>query len=190
MRREPPPEVTINVHDRLRQLEDQVSDMVSRRPPADRSADSAPLPTPADSVGNTEGSPSVVTSEGFQNRAIPDCSNWASILRELRESSSHIECVRKYRNLPNVEQHKSPRSIPGPVLLYGCLPITSFDELLKPLPSRTLTNRMVSSYFNGLDLSSGTSSSLSLGITRTNLPAIIHGPEFLKEVGYSRAIIY
>lgn len=43
----------------------------------------------------------------------------------------------------------------GPRLLYGCRPAASVDELLYALPPRSMTSRMVSAYFNGLDLSSG-----------------------------------
>lgn len=152
-RQGPPPGAATDAHERLRQLEDQVVTMIHRREPTEGTTDSVPLPTPAESNGSTSAaSPLDVDPEGFRGPAFPDCYNWASILRELRKRSSNFECAPKQRTLLG-EPHKVQTT--GPLLLYGCLPARSHEELLSVLPPRELVNRLISVYFNGLDLSSG-----------------------------------
>lgn len=153
----------VDVQERLRYLEDQVGSIVNDRASSQRDTrDVTPLPTPADS-GASIGSPTTTTTalaDGGRpaDADYPDCSNWSSILRDLRKSEN-MGCSHKARVPVEGENTAGPR------LLYGCRPAASVDELLYALPPRSMTSRMVSAYFNGLDLSS----------------AIIHGPEFLKE---------
>jgi hypothetical protein len=143
-----------DVDGRLRQLEDQVVTMMHRRASSVGSYDTAPLPTPSQSSESiSTASPLSGDSEKPKSATLPDCSNWSSILRELRAGSSNFECTQKLRP----SQAANNMSRPGPLLLYGCTPVTSFDELLVSLPTRALTDRLVSAYFNGLDLSSGMS---------------------------------
>ncbi|KAM0819801.1 putative Transcription factor domain-containing protein [Seiridium cardinale] len=136
--------------------------MLHRRASSETRHEPVSLPTPAKSgecmgtAAPTDGSPDTLT-----DTPLTDCSNWSSILRELRAGSTSFDCTQKLRASPPATNMQSP----GPLLLYGCTPVTSFDELLASIPSRPLTNRLVSNFFNGLDLSS----------------AFIHGPEFLKE---------
>ncbi|KAH6660548.1 hypothetical protein BKA67DRAFT_55672 [Truncatella angustata] len=144
---------TANTLERLRQLEENVVNMMQRHGPSEHVLESNALLTPGSSASNG------ITTDDEPMRehtgTTPDCSNWSSILQWLRNSSGS-----RLGNAARVEQRCS-----GPLLLYGCPPATSIEELLECLPPRHLVNRLISNYFNGLDLSS----------------AIVHGPEFLKE---------
>ncbi|KAK6087317.1 fungal specific transcription factor [Seiridium cupressi] len=152
----------VDVQERLRQLEDQIDTMMHRRASSETRHETVSLPTPAES-GESMGTatPTDRSPDTFAGTSLTDCSSWSSILRELRAGSTSFDCTQKLRASPPATNMQSP----GPLLLYGCTPVTSFDELLASIPSRPLTNRLVSNFFNGLDLSS----------------AFIHGPEFLKE---------
>ncbi|KAI0125630.1 fungal-specific transcription factor domain-containing protein [Xylariales sp. AK1849] len=176
-----PSTAAISVQDRLRQLEREVVTMIQRNGPAaiqenmrsmgnvatstDTSSSlSATSPSEPESVE----SPAVIdfgrlklsTSETTYS----DGSHWTSILHgicELREQFRGKEPSPIAEDQAGVPESQYP----GPLLLYGCPPITKKHELLAAIPSRATVDRMVSIYFNSADIS----------------PAVIHTGEFLKQ---------
>ncbi|EKG15178.1 Transcription factor fungi [Macrophomina phaseolina MS6] len=90
--------------------------------------------------------------------------HWISILDGIAELKDHFED-------DNLNAGASPAAgaataeYQGPKLLFGCHSPTTRESILASLPQRPVTDRLVSKYFNSMDMAS----------------SIIHGPTFIRE---------
>ncbi|KAK9771491.1 hypothetical protein SCAR479_11830 [Seiridium cardinale] len=156
-RRAPACTKAVDVQERLRQLEDQIDTMLHRRASSETRHEPVSLPTPAKSgecmgtAAPTDGSPDTLT-----DTPLTDCSNWSSILRELRAGSTSFDCTQKLRASPPATNMQSP----GPLLLYAIqfqkanpeismLSVGSLDASLAHFREKIVQCLMFGRYTNG-----------------------------------------
>ncbi|KAI1840930.1 hypothetical protein JX266_012866 [Neoarthrinium moseri] len=168
-----------NVYDRLRQLESQLA-RIERPSPTPTRHVPGPAATPTESGTSTNVNTPSGADNNFPPEGLPfsgptlqgpgsvyvDCSHWSSILRgvsELRPES----CTRPQYSISSLSNEKDLQQPPGPLLLYGCRPVATKQELLDAIPPKAETDRLIAHYFNALDLSS----------------AMLRRPGFAKEYG-------
>ncbi|GAW20123.1 hypothetical protein ANO14919_096190 [Xylariales sp. No.14919] len=92
-------------------------------------------------------------------------SHWAAILDSITDLRSHLtqEEEETYPREPDLLQQ--PTSFPRPQLLYCCLMRETPASIVKSLPPRPIVDRLVSRYFNVLDIA----------------PGVVHSSRFLRE---------
>jgi hypothetical protein len=94
--------------------------------------------------------------------------HWLTILDSITELREHVAfddpgptpVQQQYDGLTVFDLHT--RSPPRPMLLYGCRVQPSFSSILKAVPARPIVDRLVSRYFNDLDMATGKSVSETL----------------------------
>jgi hypothetical protein len=123
--------------------------------------------------------------------------HWAAIMDGIADLKDHFDREELQNSVSILEQSQDtdseptskPQS-PRALLLYGCRRPTCRAEILDALPPRSEVDRLMSRYFNRLDLVSSCKSSSSIQskhpYSSTNVLyaplAAIHGPSFLREV--------
>ncbi|RWA12412.1 hypothetical protein EKO27_g2691 [Xylaria grammica] len=91
-------------------------------------------------------------------------SHWAAILDSITDLRSHLTREEEtYPREPDLLQQ--PTSFPRPQLLYCCLMHETPASIVKSLPPRPVVDRLVSRYFNILDIA----------------PGVVHSSRFLRE---------
>ncbi|KAJ5498179.1 hypothetical protein N7453_007230 [Penicillium expansum] len=91
-------------------------------------------------------------------------SHWAAILDSITDLRNHI--TRDEEAYPMVlGTVRQPASFPKPKLLYSCGMYESSASILKSLPPRPTVDRLISRYFNIIDIA----------------PGIVHSGKFLRE---------
>ncbi|KAH8759318.1 hypothetical protein F5883DRAFT_681775 [Diaporthe sp. PMI_573] len=89
--------------------------------------------------------------------------HWLAILDSITELREHV-AFDDPGPTPVQQQHDGltvfdlhTRSPPRPMLLYGCRVQPSFSSILKAVPARPIVDRLVSRYFNDLDMATAKS---------------------------------
>ncbi|KAI1132608.1 fungal-specific transcription factor domain protein [Nemania abortiva] len=91
-------------------------------------------------------------------------SHWAAVLDSIADLRSHLAQEEEtHTRIPDPLQPQT--SFPKPQLLYGCLMYETSASIIKSLPPRPVVDRLVSRYFNVLDIA----------------PGIVHSSHFLRE---------
>lgn len=95
--------------------------------------------------------------------------HWAVILDSITQLREHVELDNPSPNLVP-QQHTAlnvldldalnvldldARPFPRPRLYYGCRVQASFSSILQAMPPRPIVDRLVSRYFNDLDMATG-----------------------------------
>lgn len=92
--------------------------------------------------------------------------HWTSILDGIAELKDHFDDDTKGHSRTDQETDTGQlASTERPILLFGSTKDTTKEEVLSAIPPRPVVDRLISSYFNAMDMA----------------PVIIHGPTFLKE---------
>jgi hypothetical protein len=118
-------------------------------------------------------------------------SHWAGILDGITDLRNHL--TRDEEAHPVVlDPTWQPASFPKPNLLYSCAMHQTSASILKSLPPRPTVDRLISRYFNIIDIAPGMLSSaqppLLLNNTLTMIQTdywesgIVHSGKFLREV--------
>lgn len=88
-------------------------------------------------------------------------SHWLAILESITQLREHVALDNPSPD-PLPQQHTAlavldldTRPLPHPRLLYGCRVQASFSSILKAVPPRPIVDRLVSRYFNDLDMATG-----------------------------------
>ncbi|KAJ5915737.1 Fungal-specific transcription factor protein [Penicillium verhagenii] len=123
---------------------DTPSGITSQIPREDKIPEVAPSPSDYGSVRIRHSGVSYISS-----------SHWAAVLDDIAELRDHIEQDNELHEMVTYYDHNSS-SLPSPQLFYsgGCTHI-SVDSILESIPPRPVVDRLISRYFNELDLSSG-----------------------------------
>jgi hypothetical protein len=106
--------------------------------------DESASPLPSDNVSID------VTRTG--NSYVTDA-HWAAVLDDIAEIKSHLEFEGQSEGPQAPDFDRRERT--GPLLLYGCLPNISRDEIMACIPSRSVVDQLVSSYFSSFEMSPG-----------------------------------
>ncbi|XXG97444.1 hypothetical protein Hte_003745 [Hypoxylon texense] len=174
------------VQNRIRELESLVHILMQRASKTASSsshvasvphASQAPTETPVRHVaeGSPEGGPEERPSCGMLTLT-GSCSNGANYVdgahwSALLDSLSELKDCFPETTEPGSQIRTSPPAVPDygpcPQLLYGRFAQVSKGEILSAVPSRPIVDRMVSKFFNTMDLS----------------PAIIHRAQFIRQYG-------
>lgn len=87
--------------------------------------------------------------------------HWAAILDSITQLREHVELDNPSPNLVP-QQHTAlnvldldARPFPRPRLYYRCRVQASFSSILQAMPPRPIVDRLVSCYFNDLDMATG-----------------------------------
>lgn len=88
--------------------------------------------------------------------------HWLAILDSISQLREHVVLDNPSPN-PVPQQHAAAltvfdldtRPLPRPRLLYGCRVQPSFSSILQAVPPRPVVDRLVSRYFNDLDMATG-----------------------------------
>lgn len=111
--------------------------------------DGSPSPSESVNIHITRGGTSYVTD-----------AHWAAVLDGIADIKSHFE------NEEKLEDHQPPNPAyhepTGPLLLYGCSPLATREEILACLPPRPLVDQLVSFYFSAFDMSLGKATAVIL----------------------------
>ncbi|KAK4201204.1 transcriptional activator protein acu-15 [Triangularia verruculosa] len=99
--------------------------------------------------------------------------HWAAVLDSIAELKEHLDADDSYTLVPSDEEESANARAPhprqsrnsGPMLLYGCPTRASHDEILASIPARPVVDRLISKYFNALDMA----------------PALLHSGQFLSQ---------
>ncbi|EAW07625.1 fungal specific transcription factor domain-containing protein [Aspergillus clavatus NRRL 1] len=92
-------------------------------------------------------------------------SHWAAVLDSITDLRNHI--ARDEEAHPRMlDPVQPPASFPKPQLLYSCAMHETSASILKSLPPRPTVDRLISRYFNVLDIA----------------PGIVHSGKFLREL--------
>jgi hypothetical protein len=82
-------------------------------------------------------------------------SHWAAVLDSITELRNHLAQEEDAINLPP-DLVSSPTSFSKPQLLYNVTMYETTVSIIKSLPPRSVVDRLVSRYFNVLDIAPGT----------------------------------
>jgi hypothetical protein len=89
-----------------------------------------------------------------------DSSHWTSILDGISELKEQLEAEDEASiSLDTATAAQQPLS-PGILMFNGCQPVSCKEELLAAIPPKATVDRLISQYFQALDLDSGKSSQL------------------------------
>ncbi|KAK4176930.1 transcriptional activator protein acu-15 [Triangularia setosa] len=99
--------------------------------------------------------------------------HWAAVLDSIAELKEHLDAEDSYTLVPSDDEepssapasHLLPPRTTGPMLLYGCPTRASHHEILASIPVRPVVDRLISKYFNALDMA----------------PALLHSGQFLSQ---------
>lgn len=87
--------------------------------------------------------------------------HWIAILDSITQLREHVSLDDPSPN-PVPQQHAAlavldldTRPLPRPKLLYGCRAQASFSSIMQAVPPRPIVDRLVSRYFNDLDMATG-----------------------------------
>jgi hypothetical protein len=161
------PGTAANIQTRIDQLENLVLDLMHQN--------SVPAPRPSQresrSPTHTQPAPTSLESEAEQaiaaspsehgsiniRRARPSyvsSSHWAAIFDSITELRSHFSQEEDaFDQAPNMAL--PPASVPRPQLLYGGLAYETPISIVKSIPPRPVVDRLISLYFNVLDIAPG-----------------------------------
>ncbi|KAJ5961719.1 Transcription factor [Penicillium viridicatum] len=153
---------------RIQQLESLVVTLMQQSKSVTREDSAVPLqatyPTPemdnrADEISSQSDHGSIKFNN-FGNSSYVN--SWVAVLDGIAELKDYFE----YEGREPVQPAFGPTSsVVGPQLLLGCPYYTTREQVLASLPGKPEVDRLVSFYFNSLDMS----------------PAILHSVEFVKE---------
>ncbi|GME31802.1 uncharacterized protein LTHEOB_1867 [Neofusicoccum parvum] len=156
------PQASPGMQDRINQLEGLVVTLMN-------SVNVKPSPTPALPTAlnaqDTELSDSFgrISLENDETRYVSG-DHWIAILDGIAELKDHFEDNNARpgsSHFPESSQDESD----GPRLLFGCNSHATKESILSLIPPRPVADRLVSKYFNAMDIAS----------------SMIHGPTFLKD---------
>lgn len=157
------------VRDRLQDLEDQVVSMMNKsRSPEIRQG--AHIATPSDSGASVsvddhphdqdnENSPPVPDFTQMKvsgpGTTYTDGAHWSSLLSGISKLREQTETEPECQPPQSTTSAETAQPCdPGPLLLYGCTPVSCREELIAGIPPKNTVNRLLSLYFRALDLSS------------------------------------
>ncbi|KAI0970659.1 fungal-specific transcription factor domain protein [Xylaria arbuscula] len=163
-----------NIQERIDQLENLVLSLMHQNvAPSSGCGDSSP---PEMNSGRTivaESSESVVSPTPSDHGSIRvqhtvvsyvNSSHWAAILDSITDLRNHL--AQEEETHPRASDSlQPPASFPKPQLLYSCLMYENPAAIIKSLPPRPVVDRLVSRYFNVLDIA----------------PGVVHNSQFLRE---------
>ena len=190
------------MQERINQLENLVLNVMQQTPSSPHQ--SPPRQSPAPSGANPQRplaarfetqrevspSPSDYGSIRIRESGVSYVSSvhWAAVLDSITELRHHFE----QDDEPNTDssypvQLQAP--FPGPQLLYGCPLHVTPASILESLPPRPVVDKLISRYFNDLDMATGMVSNFAnapkifviLLVTDWRL-GIVHRGKFLREV--------
>ncbi|KAL8722749.1 MAG: hypothetical protein Q9225_000810 [Loekoesia sp. 1 TL-2023] len=90
--------------------------------------------------------------------------HWTAILDGIAELKDRFEDSEE-QSCSNSEMELWQSPTERPTLLFGANTYATKHEILSSIPSRAVANKLVSSFFNAMDMA----------------PVVVHGPSFLKE---------
>ncbi|MCJ1391744.1 hypothetical protein MMC18_004609 [Xylographa bjoerkii] len=113
--------------------------------------------------------------------------NWATVLDSIAELRGHFEHEDEtYAHSPDPVQLQT--NVPSPQLLYGCPSQVTLDSILESIPPRSVVDRLVSRYFNDLDMATGKAPNLAnapkgsaIFLLTDRRPGALHRGKFLRE---------
>lgn len=82
--------------------------------------------------------------------------HWAAVLDGIAELKDHFEREDE-RLLVRCSSEPPKPYLAGPQLLYGCPRYATKEEILAAIPPRPVVDRLISRYFNALDMAPGQS---------------------------------
>lgn len=80
--------------------------------------------------------------------------HWAAVLDGIAELKGHFEKEDEQRLAACSSDPPQP-DLAGPQLLYGCPKHATKEEILAAVPTRSVVDRLISRYFNALDMAPG-----------------------------------
>lgn len=84
-------------------------------------------------------------------------SHWAAVLDSIAELKDHFDReLDGSQGLATVEEPSAGSPVTGPMLLYGSPKRATQEEILASVPPRPVVDRLISKYFNTLDMAPGT----------------------------------
>lgn len=163
---------SVSVQDRLRHLEDLVVAMMQQGASAETRQDLRPISNAAlpSSMPVVMGSDSASDHEDGGSSNIADfvslkLSESATTYVEGSHWTAVLDGISELKEQLPVEEVAAPEIVatvlpsnegaPGPLLLYGGVKHATRDDLLAAIPVRAISDRLISTYFNALDLASG-----------------------------------
>lgn len=149
-----------NMQARIQQLESLVVTLMQQSKSVTREDSAVPLqatyPTPemdnrADEISSQSDHGSIKFNN-FGNSSYVNGSHWVAVLDGIAELKDYFE----YEGREPVQPAFGPTSsVVGPQLLLGCPYYTTREQVLASLPGKPEVDRLVSFYFNSLDMSPG-----------------------------------
>ncbi|KAI0102474.1 fungal-specific transcription factor domain protein [Nemania sp. FL0031] len=150
---------------RIDQLENLVLGLMHQAAPSpsDQRASLAPSPSVVDSertivaasetLRDVSPTPSDNGSIRVQQAVVSyvNSSHWAAVLDSIADLRSHFAQEEEAHSRAS-DPLQPPASFPKPQLLYGCLMYETPASIIKSLPPRPVVDRLVSRYFNVLDI--------------------------------------
>ncbi|KAJ5507139.1 hypothetical protein N7527_009282 [Penicillium freii] len=107
-------------------------------------------------------------------------SHWAAVLDSITDLRNHI--VQDEEVHPRVwDSVRPPASSPKPQLLYSSAMHETSASILKCLPPRPTVDRLISCYFNILDIAPGTMIWIQADLTNYRELGIVHSGKFLRQ---------